>query len=310
MSDVDLDQAPEDFADQATNAEPADPNAVPAPGQPTVPEPGGDKPPEVIPPVTPEAPGVPVPKGPEAPAVPAPEVDPETKPPEPTVPADPNGQPKELTPEEKQALEATQKITELGQENKKRFDSMVAVVRGNPDSITAIHESDPVIADQIAKELWGSESYADLMKQSEIEELKEKDPEAAKTAGRIYDLEKENAKTTSRLKKTDEETFFTEKGILNNPFDPKHKSLMEALEKVNPQLVKDNYPEALKFAYSNAFPARTDAEIETDKKAIMIAKATGAPKPGGIPPSNQRGPESAVAPEAQSFMDAVGAPKA
>jgi len=293
MQEVDLNQDPADFAALAKNPEPADPN-----GQPTVPEPGGSTPPEVTPPVTPEAPA-------KAEDTPKPAVEPEVKPPVAEVPADPQGQPKVLTPEEKQAQEAARKITELGEENAQKFKSMVAVVRENPDSLKSIHTTDPRLADQIAKELWGADDFQDLMKQAEIEELKANDPDAAKSAQELYELRKENQKTQNMLKQTAESSFFASKGIVNNPFDPKYKTLQEALENVNPQIVKDDYQKALALAHQIAFPARTDAEIEADKKAIMLAKGTGVHVAPGIAPSNQREPDSQLSPEQQGFLNAV-----
>ena len=285
MSEVDLSQDTADFAALAKSA-PEDPN-----GQPTVPDPSGSTPPEVIPPVTPEAPAV---------------VEPEVKPLTPELPADPNGQPKELTPEEKSSQEAARKITELGEENKAKFDSMVAVVRENPDSLKSIHSSDPQLADQISKEVWGADDFLDLMKQAEIEELKADNPDEAKRAQEVYELRKENQQTQKLLKQNSEATFFSSKGILNNPFDEKYKAVHKALtEMVSPKLVKENYAEALRVAHTLAFPSRSEEQIEADKKAILLAKGTGAPSAPGIAPPTQRAPNRKLNPEQQGFLRAV-----
>lgn len=307
MSEVNLEQDPADFAAQAMNTDPADS----PPEQPKDPEPAGSTPAEPKPPETPAAPEKPADPATPAPAEPVdpakPVVDPEPKPPVEPAPADPQGQPKVQTPEEKQAQEAAQKITDLGQANAAKYDSMVAVVRDNPDSLKALHSTDPQMADKIAQELWQADGFDDLMKQAEIEEQKADDPDGAETASRIYALEKDAEKNTKQLRETHETAFFESKGIMNNPFDPKHKSLMDSMKNINPELIKTDYPKALNMAYADSFPARTDAEILADQKAILLAKGTGALSGGGIKPETHREPENKHPQETQDFMNMVGA---
>lgn len=311
-NEVDLNQDPADFAASFKSAQdPADPS-----GQPKDPEPAGSKPAEEpTPPETPETPGEPAkpdqpdPQKPADPTEPAkPGVDPEEKPSTEEQPADPSGQPKVETPEEKQAREAANKIRELGEAKAQQFKTMVSVVRNDPDAIKSIHSEDPALADSIAKEVWGADDYNDLMKQAEIDELRKEDPDKAAQQEQIYKLTKSNEKTQKQLRDKDENSFLQSKGIDKNPFDEKYKLLQQTLkEKVNSQLVEDNYAEALNVAYALAFPSRTDEQVEADKKAILLAKGTGSqPANKGIAPSSPATPASDFAPEQTGFAKMVG----
>ena len=289
MSDVDLTQNPNEFLGQAINDAPADPQ-----GQPKEQEPTGEPPVEEKPEVKPE----------ETPA--EPKVEPEQKPdPEPTS-ADPNGQPTKTTEElQKDWENANKKITEMGEAKAKLLKTNLALVEKNPDLIKDIHENDPDTALHIIKEKWGYDSYEELMAHARIDELKESDPDAAKREEELLTVKKDNERILNQLKSGAEKTFYENKGIQNNPFDPKYQTVQEALKKVSPDLVKDNYAEALDLAYQIAFPGRTEQEIAEDQKKILLAKGTSTPeqKGAGSPPSTP----SKLNEAQQGFANTVGA---
>ncbi len=230
-------------------------------------------------------------------------------------PADPNaaaapaepapGQPTEPTPEEvKEQENAAQKITELGEARANLFKTTLGLVEGNPDLIKDIHESDPQLADEIVKEHWGNDSFDELMAHARVKELEETDPERAKTEQDLLDVQKSNKNILGQLKTSAEATFYKDKGIQNNPYDPKYKAIQAALLEVNPALIETNYAKALENAYNNAFPGRTEVQIAEDIKKITLATAPGTPvAPGaGSPPPTP----STTTDAQQNFMQNVG----
>ena len=290
MSEVDLTQDPKDFLAQAQNPDPADSNEQPKDQEPT-----GDKPVEEKPEVKPE----------ETPKE-EPKADPEQKPNPEAPSADPNGQPKKSAEElQKDWENANKKITELGEAKAKMFKTNLALVNKNPDLIKDVHESDPELAKQVIKEKWGYDSYDELMAHARIDELKESDPDSAKREEELLNVKKDNERILKKLRGGAEEAFYTQKGIQNNPFDPKYQALQEALKKVNPDLQKDNYAEALNLAHMIAFPARTEEEIVEDQKKIALAKGAVVPESKGVGSSPSS--SSKLNEAQQGFASAVGA---
>jgi len=282
MSEVDLTQDPQDFMGQANNDAPADPQ-----GQPTAQDPAGEPPVEETKEVTPE-------------------VTPEQKP-EPTIPsADPTGQPTKTIEELTQDQEhANKKISELGEAKAKLLKTNLAMVEKNPDLIKDINDNDPDTAKHIIKEKWGYDSFEELMAHARIDELKESDPDGAKREERLLKVEKDNQQLLTQLHSGVEDSFYKDKGILNNPFDPKYQAVQEGMKKVNPELVKSNYGEALQLAHSIAFPSRTEAQIIADQKKISLAEGISIPeaKGAGASPSSP----SKLSDAQQGFADLVGA---
>lgn len=288
MSEVDLNQPPADFMKQALNPQGEDPK-----GQPPVAKPGGDTPP--APPAKPEG------GAPPAPTPPTPEKE---KPELPKQPADPKGQPKTVEELSKDHAEATKKITELGEAKAQLFKTYLGLVEENPNLIKELHKQNPELAAQIAKEHWGYDSYDELMEASRIESIKEKDPEAARKEQEIFDIKRDNKILIAQSRTIAETAFYSAIGIMNNPFDPKYQQIQEALKKVSPQIIRENYAEALNIAKAIAFPGRTEKEIEEDKRKILLA-TSGAPesKAGTGNPAN---PPSST-PAQIGFAGMVGA---
>jgi len=289
MSEVDLTQDPAEFANLATKDAPADPE-----GQPTEQEPTGEPPVEE----KPEEPKEETPEEPKA--------DPEQKPDPETPSADPEGQPtKSLEELQKDWENANKKISEMGEAKAKLLKTNLALVEKNPDLIKDIHENDPDTAQHIIKEKWGYDSYEELMAHARIDELKESDPDAAKREEELLTVKKDNERILKQLRSGAEKSFYEGKGIQNNPFDPKYQTIQEALKKVSPDLVKDNYAEALELAYAIAYPGRTEKEIEEDQKKILLAKGASTPEAKGAGPSPSKSTKLSEA--QQGFANTVGA---
>lgn len=288
MPEVNLDQPPADFLKQALNPQGDDPKGQPPPANP-----GGATPP--APTAKPEggAPPAPVPPTPK-----------EEKPELPKQPSDPKGQPKTVEELSKDQLEATRKITELGEAKAQLFKTYLGLVSENPNLIKDLHKQNPELAAQIAKEHWGFDSYEDLMEASRIESLKESDPDAARREQEIFDIKRDNKILLAQSRTSAETAFYSANGIMNNPFDPKYQQIQEALKKVSPEIVRTNYAEALEIAKKIAFPGRTEAEIEEDRRKIALGTA-GSPE-GKAPAANPANP-SKFSPNQSGFAGMVGA---
>ena len=277
MSDIDYNQDPADFLSLANNSVPADPQ-----GQPTVQEPGAE--------TTPAMPSIEK-EGEEKDPISTPEL------------TDPQGQPAVMEETEKERLNASQKITELGQERAHLFNTYIDLMDDNPDLIKDIYGRDPKLADQIIQKHWGYTSFDELMAHARVSELEATDPDQADIERRLLEVESSNKTLRSKLQKTAEESFYLNKGISQNPFDPNYQAVQNALDKVSPILIQENFSEALEIAHSIAFPGKTSAEIEADKKRISLAMGTSTPVAGGISPSPT--PKTNLTPEQSGFMSLV-----
>ena len=254
-NDVNLEQTPDEFAQMATSE---DPN-----GQPKEEEPTGSQPVE----------GTPKDK---------PAVEPEKKPDEPEAKKDPNGQPEKTREQLQQDWDnANKKISEMGEAKAKLFKTSLSLVDKNPDLIKDVYNSDPDTAQQIIKEKWGYDSYEELMAHAKIDEMKEFDPDGAKREEELLKVKKDNESILKQLRTGAESSFYTNKGITNNPFDPKYQAIQEALKNISSEVKKDNFAEALEMAHTLAFPARTEDDIKKAQDDILLAKGSSTPESKG-----------------------------
>jgi len=292
MSEANLGQDPNEFLGLATN-ESADPQ-----GQPTIPNPAGEQPTEEKPKETPENPIV------DAPVVD--EVIPKPNPSQDAPSADPKGQPTKTVEEmTKDQEHANKKISKMGEEKVRLFKTNLLLVNKNPDLIKDIQNSDPDTAQQIVKEKWGYDSFDELMAHAKIDEMKESDPDGAKREERLLKVEKDNERLLTQLHSGAEETFYKDKGIMKNPFDPKYQAIQEAIKSVHPSLLKEDYNKALNLAYTIAFPSRTTEQVAEDQKKILLAKNGNTPIKSGNAGNSSKAPSEHS--EAQnSFASAVG----
>jgi hypothetical protein len=239
----------------------------------------------------------------DKPAAPTPPEAPkeEPKPSDPKPAADSQEQPK---PEEKDAKEAAEKIRQLSEERKTLRESHLAVMDKNPDYIHELHETNPELATALIKEHWGFDSYEELQRAAQIEDLKATDPDEAAKEARLFALEQENKSFRRQTIQNVEENFFKEKGITNNPYDPKYQALQEAIKNLNPALLQQDYKKGLETAHKIAFPEDyTAAAIKEAQKSILLSKELGTTPGNTI--TAPRTP-SGVSDEARTFGALVG----
>lgn len=204
---------------------------------------------EVIPPASPESQALEVPETP--PEVPPEEVIEEA-------PAPPPVEPQAPTEDEQAILK--KRLSGALQENEKRSEELrrakrlqVDMVRESPNYIHRIAEEDPSMANKVIQEVWGSEgirSYKQLQEHIKLQEIRTVDPEA-------YETKKELLEVKSKLDAREEreqiklrKDFLKSKGISDNPYDPNFKKLEDSISLLNPQLIKDDYEQALNLAWN------------------------------------------------------------
>jgi hypothetical protein len=158
-----------------------------------------------------------------------------------------------LTPEQFAKREADKKIAEMGAEKKRLFMATVEMVKGNPSHLDTVAKYDKAQADAIAKEVYGYDSLEDYRTSVRISELKETNPEAAETEERLFAIEKELKITRSTAQEQLEKSFFASKKIQANPLDTGYQAVMEKVKYLDPTFVKNNYMQALVFAYDATF---------------------------------------------------------
>lgn len=177
-------------------------------------------------------------------------------------------------------------VQESKDEVRKIVNVQSELVSENPELIHKIAERDPILANKIVNNLWGDngiKSYKQLMQRVKLEKLREENPEAYETQSKISDLESKLAEREAREEKALRSGFLKDKGILDNEYDPKFIKLNEALESLNPRLVKEDYQKALEMAHKLAF---SDAQpVRAEVKAPSIPAIGGGVKPQAVPSS-------------------------
>lgn len=202
---------------------------------------------EVMPPASPESQ---VPETPETPPE-VPEVIEEA-------PVNPPEEPK-TPPEDEQAV-LKKRLSGALQENEKRGEELrraqrlqVDMVRENPAYVHRIAQEDPSMANKVIQEVWGSEgirSYKQLQEHIKLQEIKDTDPETYETKKELLEVKSKLDAREQREQTKLRKDFLKSQGITDNPYDPNYKKLEESLSLLNPQLVKDDYEQALKLAWN------------------------------------------------------------
>jgi len=222
----------------------------------------------------------------ETPEVPETPETPEEKVETPEVPAETPAAPAQ--PEQTDTLAKQNEELKRGVERRnEQLESAVEIqadlVSTNPDLIHQIATKDPVLANRVIQKVWGNEgikSYKQLVERAKLEEIKEENPDLYETKKELAEVRARQEEIFERESKAAKEKFFSTKKILVNDYDPNYKRVMEALEYVNPQLVKDDYAQALEVAYRNAF-------FETPlipKQPTPTLEANGGTPPPPLPP--------------------------
>ncbi len=173
---------------------------------------------------------------------------------------------------------AIEKIQKLGEENDSALDLNAEIVADDPDFIHKIAEKNMVLANKVIQKLWGSQnirSYKQLLDRVKLQELATTNPELYETKVELAEVKTE---LTTRKEQEDKETrskFFASKNISDNEYDPNYQKVENALQYVNPDIVKKDLKKAYELAYNIAYGTSTPAP-----KASIPGPSVG----GGTPP--------------------------
>lgn len=223
---------------------------------------------------------------PETPEVPETLAEEET--PDPT-PADPVPQEQSDTLA-KQNDELKRGVERRNEQLESAVEIQADLVSANPDVIHTIAAKDPVLANRVIQKVWGNEgikSYKQLIEKAKLEALKEENPELYETRKELAEVKAKQDELTEREIKSAKDKFFSDKKIHANDYDPNYQKVMEALEFVNPELVKSDYAQALEVAYRSAF---FDKPL-TPRAVPPTIDANGGMPPPPLPPQTPQASE-------------------
>lgn len=191
-----------------------------------------------------------------------------------------------LTPEEFRAKEAARMIQRQGEERKRAMLAHIEAARANPDHIHTVAKIDKNLANEVIKEVWGYQDYDELIAQSRIAELREKDPEKADLEERLLKVEQDSKKSAADAREQVKKSFFTSKGFTPTEYDPRVVKTLEKLALLNPAFVASDYQGALAEAYRMA----TGEEVVDPSKEKVQEAVNRAAEP---PPSSIKQPHVA-----------------
>lgn len=154
------------------------------------------------------------------------------------------------------------------------------LVAETPELIHKIQEKNPDLANRIIQKVWGEtagvKTYKDLLERAKLEQLRESNPELYETKRELAEIRARLTEKEQREAKLAEEKFLKARGVIVNDYDPNYKKVKEALQLVNPTLVKDDYSKALELAYGIAF-AKTPPSKTVPLQAKPAASGSNPP---------------------------------
>lgn len=188
---------------------------------------------------------------------------------------------------------AISEVEKKNEELRKAVDLQASFVQETPEFIHKVAETDPAMANKIAQKLWGHvgiRSYKQLMERAKMEQLKEEDPNLYETSVKVEEIQAKLQDREERESKSLVNKFLKDKNILENEYDPKYKKLQEALELVNPSIIKEDLGKALELAHSLAF----SSPMSVENAAAPTLNVGGGVPPSPLPPSKPQDSEQSA----------------
>lgn len=193
--------------------------------------------------------------------------------------------------DKKRIKNAIESVERKNEEVRRMVELQAEIVAENPDLIHKIAATDPNVANQVVKKVWGESginSYKQLLQKAreatELESIKDTNPDLYQTK---LEMQKVTAKLEKAAQKEQERTrksFFESKKILVNEYDPNYRKVNDALQYINPSIVEEDYEKALELAYTFAFSG-TKPIPSTRAEAPSVS--TGQPQPANVMPSSK-----------------------
>lgn len=184
---------------------------------------------------------------------------------------------------------AISEVEKKNEEVRKVVELQADLVKENPDLIHRIATSDPILANKVINKLWGTEgirSYKQLMERAKIEEIKETDPALYETKSEMMRIKAQLEAQKQREREQLKRKFLGDKKILVNDLDPKYRKLQEAMDKLNPALIEEDYLGALDAAFQIAFGSGVVVSHE-EVEVPQLAPVGGGQKPAPLPAEKQ-----------------------
>lgn len=184
--------------------------------------------------------------------------------------------------------DAIDKVEKRNEESTRFIDLQADQVRENNELIHKVAASDPLLANKVIQKVWGVQgikSYKQLLERSKLEELKSVNPEAYETKKALLDVQSKLASVAEKEQKIVRNKFLSDKGILENEYDPNYRKLMSALDNVNPSLLSEDYDKALRIAYASEFSDSRPIQKPIEMPSLQVG---GGSKPAPLPSTQPR----------------------
>lgn len=178
---------------------------------------------------------------------------------------------------------AISEVEKRNEEARRFVELQTDQVRENNELIHKVAATDPLLANKVVQKVWGVQgikSYKQLLERSKLEELKTVNPEAYETKKALLDVQSKLASVAEKEQKIVRNKFLSDKGILENEYDPNYRKLMSALDNVNPTLISEDYDKALKIAYASEFSEARPIQKAIEMPSLQVG---GGKQPAPLP---------------------------
>lgn len=200
--------------------------------------------------------------------------------------------------DKKRIKNAIESVERKNEEVRRMVELQAEIVSENPDLIHKIAATDPNVANQVVKKVWGESginSYKQLLQKAkeatELESIRETNPDLYQTKLEMQRVTAKLEKAAQKEQERSRKSFFESKKILMNEYDPNYRKVTEALQYVNPSIVEEDYDKALELAYTFAF---SGAKPISSARAEAPSVSTGQSQPASVMPNNRNVSDQSV----------------
>lgn len=172
-----------------------------------------------------------------------------------------SGQTEEQPQDSRDLQEARRKMQQTGEELNRMLSANVKLVEKNPELLSQFAETDPLMADKIVKKLGNYNSYKEYTEVQKIEALKDENPDMYEMKKDFFEMKREREAAKQEKRTQTETEFFGQHDIIVNPFDPRYQKVQDQMANLSQKFVQENYQEALKVAFSMAYPDQASQKM-------------------------------------------------
>jgi len=143
--------------------------------------------------------------------------------------------------DKKRIKNAIESVERKNEEVRRMVELQADIVAENPDLIHKIAATDPNVANQVVKKVWGEagiNSYKQLLQKAkeanELESIKDTNPDLYQTKLEMQQVTAKLEKAALKEQERTRKSFFESKKILVNEYDPNYRKVNDALQYINP----------------------------------------------------------------------------